>query len=191
VKRIAVFASGNGSNTKNIYSYFLNSKSISVSLVASNCKESLVVRWAEGQGLPICVFTKNELNSFSELKTILTDYGIDFIVLAGFLLKIPSNILSLYKNKVLNIHPSLLPLYGGKGMYGRFVHEAVLKNKEEKTGVTVHLVNEKYDDGKILFQKSCPVRPGDSVDVLAKRVLGLEHRCFPVTIEKYISSWQL
>ena len=191
MKKIAVFASGNGSNAKNIYSFFENSKEISVALIASNSKKSPVVDWAKKTHLPVFVFTKTELNAFSGIRTVLLDYKIDFVVLAGFLLKIPVDLVAMYKNKIINIHPSLLPLYGGRGMYGRFVHEAVLKNKETITGITIHLVDEEYDRGKILFQKSCSVDPKESVVTLAKRVLEMEHEYFPITIKKYISSCQL
>lgn len=191
MKKIAVFASGNGSNAKNIYSFFEKSKEISVALIASNSKKSLVVDWAKKTRLPVFVFTKTELNTFSEIRNVLFDYKIDFVVLAGFLLKIPADLVAMYKNKIINIHPSLLPLYGGKGMYGRFVHEAVLKNKEPITGITIHLVDEEYDRGKILFQKSCSVNPKESVVALSKRVLEMEHEYFPITIKKYISSCQL
>ena len=191
MKKIAVFASGSGSNAKNICSFFENSKEISVALIASNSKKSLVVDWAKKTGLPVFVFTKTELNTFSEIRNVLLDYKIDFVVLAGFLLKIPADLVAMYKNKIINIHPSLLPLYGGRGMYGHFVHDAVLKNKETKTGITIHLVDEEYDRGKILFQKSCSVDPKESVVVLAKRVLEMEHEYFPITIKKYISSCQL
>ena len=191
MKKIAVFASGNGSNAKNICSFFENSKEISIELIASNSKKSPVVDWAKKAHLPVFVFTKKELNAFSGIRTVLVDYKIDFVVLAGFLLKIPIDLVAMYKNKIINIHPSLLPLYGGKGMYGRFVHEAVLKNKETITGITIHLVDEEYDRGRILFQKSCSVDPKESVVTLAKRVLEMEHEYFPITIKKYISSCQL
>ncbi len=191
MKKIAVFASGKGSNAKNLYSFFKNSKEVSVALIASNSKKSLVVDWGKKTGLPVFIFTKTELNTFSEIRNVLLDYKIDFVVLAGFLLKIPADLVAMYKNKIINIHPSLLPLYGGRGMYGHFVHDAVLKNKETKTGITIHLVDEEYDRGKILFQKSCSVDPKESVVVLAKRVLEMEHKYFPVTIKKYISSCQL
>jgi len=186
VKKIAIFASGEGSNAKNICSFFSDSNTIKVALIATNNKTSNIIAWAKEKTLPVIMFSKTDLNSFEELQRKLKSKGVDYIVLAGFLLKIPNIMITHYKNKIINIHPSLLPNYGGKGMYGRHVHEAVLKNKEKKTGITIHLVNEKYDEGRILFQKSCNITSDESVFSLSKKVLSLEHKYFPLIIKNYI-----
>lgn len=186
MKRIAIFGSGSGSNAEKICSFFKNSLDIKVVLIASNRKEAFIIRRAKKMRVPCIVFSKKDLVSFSVLHQILIKKRVDYIVLAGFLLKIPSKMVLCYDKKIINIHPSLLPKYGGKGMYGNNVHEAVLKNNEVKSGITIHLVNEKYDDGRVLLQKSCPVSQNETVASLAKKISALEHSFFSKTIKSYI-----
>jgi len=182
---IAIFASGKGSNAEKIINYFKNSQHIVVSVVMSNKIDAPVLEMAKSKNVLTKSFTKKELeNGFVE--DFLVSMGIDFIVLAGFLLKIPDKLIKRFPNKIMNIHPSLLPKYGGKGMYGINVHQAVIENREKESGITIHLVNEEYDKGSILFQEKCPVFEGDTPEDLAKRVQILEHKFYAPCIEKYI-----
>ena len=187
-KNLAIFASGNGSNAKNICYFFQNSSDINVVLICSNNKDAYVVKIAKQLGVPLFIFTKQGLENFFKLENVLTKNRVDFIILAGFLLKIPKKLLEHYPNKVLNIHPALLPKYGGKGMYGNNVHKAVLEKKETESGITIHFVNSKYDDGEIIFQKKCDVEKTDSVESLGKKIQKLEREFFPKTIEWVIKN---
>lgn len=187
-KNIAIFASGNGSNAENIYRFFQKSSDISVVLICSNNKGAYVVKRAEKLQIPLFLFTKQGFENFFELKKVLEAKEIDFIILAGFLLKIPKNILEHYPDKIINIHPALLPKYGGKGMYGNIVHKAVLENKEVESGITIHFVNSEYDDGEIIFQAKCKVKKDDSVESLVKKVQKLERDFFPKIIEGVIKN---
>ena len=186
VKNLAIFASSNGSNAENIYRFFQNSSDINVVLICSNNKDAYVVKRAEKLQIPFFIFTKQGLENFFELEKVLTEKGVDFIILAGFLLKIPKKLLENFPNKIINIHPALLPKYGGKGMYGNNVHKAVLENKEIESGITIHFVNSKYDDGEIVFQAKCKVEKNASVESLVKKVRKLEREFFPKTIERVI-----
>lgn len=186
MKNIAIFGSGSGTNAEKICSYFSGSNHVNVCLVATNNKNAYIVRRAEKKQIPVLLFSKSELITFVDLQKKLLEKGVEYIVLAGFLLKIPEKMIDLYKNKIINLHPSLLPKYGGKGMYGDHVHRAVLKNKERESGITIHLVNQKYDDGKILFQKSCSVEDNDTAESLAKKISLLEHEFFPKVISNFI-----
>ena len=188
VKNIAIFASGSGSNAENIYTYFKNSSDIAVVLIGTNDENAYVVKRAKKLDIPLFVFTKSELEKFSELQSVLEKSKVDFIVLAGFLLKIPKKLLENFPNKIINIHPALLPKYGGKGMYGNNVHKAVLENKETESGITIHFVNSKYDDGEIVFQAKCKVEKNTSVERLVKKVRKLEQEFFPKTIEGVIKN---
>ena len=187
-KNLAIFASGNGSNAKNICSFFQNSSDINVVLICSNNKDAYVVKIAKQLGVPLFIFTKQGLENFFKLENVLTKNRVDFIILAGFLLKIPKKLLENYPNKVINIHPALLPKYGGKGMYGNNVHKAVLEKKEIESGITIHFVNNKYDDGEIIFQTKCNVEKNDSVESLGKKIQKLEREFFPKTIEWVIKN---
>ena len=187
-KNIAIFASGNGSNAENIYRFFQKSSDISVVLICSNNKGAYVVKRAEKLQIPLFLFTKQGFENFFELKKVLEAKEIDFIILAGFLLKIPKKILEHYPDKIINIHPALLPKYGGKGMYGNIVHKAVLENKEVESGITIHFVNSEYDDGEIIFQAKCKVKKNDSVESLVKKVQKLERDFFPKIIEGVIKN---
>ena len=185
--RIAIFASGSGSNAENIIRYFSDNKSVKVVLVLSNKSRSGVLIRAQLHNIPTFIFTKNDLNECSKVHDVLKDYNASMIVLAGFLLKIPLYMIEAYPNSILNIHPALLPKYGGKGMYGMNVHTAVVENKEEKTGITIHYVNENYDEGAIIFQATCDIDEHDLPEDVKTKVQALELRHFPSVIESIIS----
>ena len=186
MKRIAIFGSGSGSNAEKICLFFKNSPDISVVLIGSNKKNSFILGRAKKLNISRVCFSKKDLNDFDVLNRFLIKKKVDYIVLAGFLLKIPLKMILFYKERIINIHPSLLPKYGGKGMYGQKVHSEVLKNQETKSGITIHLVNEKYDDGRILLQKECLIDKKETTQTLSKKVSSLEHAFFSKTIKKYI-----
>ena len=186
VKNIAIFASGSGSNAENICKYFKNSSDIAVVLIGTNNENADVVKRAKNLEIPLFVFTKSELENFSELQSVLEKSKVDFIVLAGFLLKIPEKMVEIYPDKIVNIHPALLPKYGGKGMYGGMVHAAVLENKESESGITIHFVNTKYDEGKIIFQRKCAVEKKDTPESLANKLHKLEYEYYPKIIATII-----
>ncbi len=191
VKHIAVFASGNGTNAQNLINYFEKSDNIKISLILSNKSDAYVLERAKKCGIPIIAFTSDDLYNSCDIINKLTEYQIDFIVLAGFILLIPKNIIEKYKNKIVNIHPALLPKYGGKGMYGMKVHESVIENKENESGITIHYVNEKYDEGSIIFRARCKVEKNDSPETLAEKVHKLEYKHFPEVVEKLIKKKSL
>ena len=186
MKRLVIFGSGAGSNAVNICRYFKNSPDIKVVLICTNNKDAIIVDKAKKLNIPLIFTSKIDLLSFDDLAKTLKKYGVDYIILAGFLLKIPSKMISSYPSKIINLHPSLLPKYGGKGMYGSRVHEAVLKNKETETGITIHLVNQNYDEGKIIKQYVCNISKTESLSSLENKIHKLEFRNFPQTLEKYI-----
>lgn len=187
MSKIAIFASGTGSNAARITEYFqLKNDSIEVDCFITNKLEAGIYRHAEAFKLPIFHFDNEQFKQGEKLLSTLKDRGIDWIVLAGFLRKIPNNIINSFEDRIINIHPSLLPKYGGKGMYGSHVHEAVLRNKEQESGITIHLVNEVFDDGEILFQAHCEVSFDDDVQSLSKKVQQLEHKHFPTVVEKTV-----
>lgn len=182
--RIAIFASGGGSNAENISLYFRHHARITVSLILTNRSDAYVLERARKLGVPSVVFNRSQFYSTDDILHVLTDHRIDLIVLAGFLWLVPDNILRAYTGRIVNIHPALLPKYGGKGMYGDRVHQAVMQSGDSLTGITIHLVNERYDEGQILFQDTCRVTPDDTVDTIAQKVHKLEYAYFPVEIEK-------
>lgn len=186
MKRLAIFASGTGSNAKRLIDYFSGNKDISVVLLVSNRKEAGALEIARKAGIPAINFTKEEFYNSSTVLEKLIAEKIDFIVLAGFLIRVPDNILKAYENKIINIHPALLPDFGGKGMYGLNVHKAVIESGKSESGITIHLVNEHYDEGRILFQAKCPVLENDTAEMLAARVQELEHNYFPEAVERFI-----
>tara|TARA_B100001758_G_C18407476_1_gene613107 strand:+ start:2530 stop:3114 length:585 start_codon:yes stop_codon:yes gene_type:complete len=186
VKKIAIFGSGFGSNAENICLFFANSTDVSVVLIGTNNKNSFLINRAKKLNIPLVLFSKTDLNNFDELHKKLAENEVDCIVLAGFLLKIPAKMINKYSNKIINLHPSLLPKYGGKGMYGENIHREVLRQNEKISGITVHLVNEKYDDGKILFQKKCNVSSTETVASLSKKISELELLFFPKIINDYL-----
>ena len=184
---IAIFASGSGSNAENIVRYFKSHPSISVSLILTNKADAFVIERARKLDIPSMVFSKKEMNETNLVLNLLKENKIDWIILAGFLLKVPDNIIAAFPDRILNIHPALLPKYGGKGMYGSRVHEAVVAAGEKESGITIHLVNDHYDEGQIVFQASCPVLASDSADDVAAKVHALEYEHFPKVIEETIN----
>ena len=184
---IAIFASGSGSNAENIVRYFKSHPSISVSLISTNKADAFVIERARKLDIPSMVFSKKEMNETNLVLNLLKENKIDWIILAGFLLKVPDNIIAAFPDRILNIHPALLPKYGGKGMYGSRVHEAVVAAGEKESGITIHLVNDHYDEGQIVFQASCPVLASDSADDVAAKVHALEYEHFPRVIEDIIT----
>ncbi|HOV10786.1 MAG TPA: phosphoribosylglycinamide formyltransferase [Bacteroidales bacterium] len=187
MKRIAIFASGNGSNAENIIKHFAGSKSIEIALILTNNRQAYVIERAKNHDIPIIIFTSKELKETSVVLNKLEEYNIDFIVLAGFLLLVPTTIIRAFPDRIINIHPALLPKYGGKGMYGGFVHEAVRQSGDTETGISIHFVNEKYDAGAVLFQARCVVAPEDTAETIAQKVHQLEYRYFPEIIEKVVA----
>lgn len=186
MKKIAVFGSGSGSNAENICNYFSKSNLVKVVFICTNNKKAFIVKRAKKLRVPLFYITKSDLTSFSKLHETLQNYGVDYIVLAGFLLKIPSRMIDVYPKKIINLHPSLLPKYGGRGMYGANVHKAVLDNKESESGITVHFVNQDYDKGEIISQKKCIISKGESVVGLKEKIRKLEFDFFPKTIEEIL-----
>jgi len=184
--RIAIFASGSGSNAENIIRYFSDKESVKVVLVLSNRANSGALIRAQSHNIPTFIFTKNDLNECSKVHKVLKYYNASMIVLAGFLLKIPLNIIKAYPNSILNIHPALLPKFGGKGMYGMNVHKAVVQNNEQKSGITIHYVNENYDEGDIIFQAKCDIDEHDLPEDVKRKVQVLELCHFPSVIESII-----
>ena len=183
---IAIFASGNGSNAEKIIEHFQNHSKIKIALVLSNKKEAFVLQRAEKHNIPTFTFTLSELNQTNKVIEKLNDYNIGFIVLAGFMVKIPNLLIKAYSGRIINIHPALLPKYGGKGMYGAHVHQAVINAKEQESGITIHYVNEHYDEGQIIFQAKCKISPNDTPESLAQKIHELEHTYYPQITEKVI-----
>lgn len=187
MKKIAIFASGSGSNAENIINYFSENKDINIELILSNKINAFVLERAKKHNIETNIFNREDFYSTDKILDTLQEKNIDYIILAGFLWLVPPNILSAFENKVINIHPALLPKYGGKGMYGNNIHKAVIKNQDRKTGITIHFVNEKYDEGNIIFQIECGVSRNDTFKTIAKKVLKLEHEFFPKIIEEIIT----
>lgn len=185
MKKIAILASGEGTNAERIIRYFLEKRTAEVVLVITNKAQAGVLKRAERLSVPSLILTAQEFASGKALEALHL-YNIDFIVLAGFLLKVPDTILHDYPNKIVNIHPALLPKFGGKGMYGSHVHQAVIDSNEKESGITIHYINEHYDEGNTIFQATCPVLPDDTPDTLAARVHQLEYEHFPRVIERAI-----
>jgi phosphoribosylglycinamide formyltransferase-1 len=190
MRNIAIMASGSGTNAENIIKFFSNKKSARVKLVLSNRREAFVLKRAEALNVKTCFFDYNDFYTSGKVMNLLIENRIDFVVLAGFLWLVPENILEKYKGRIINIHPALLPGYGGKGMYGEKVHKAVIENHDTETGITIHYVNRYYDEGDIIFQAKCRVEPTDTADVLATRVHALEYEHFPKIIEDLILNLQ-
>jgi phosphoribosylglycinamide formyltransferase-1 len=187
-KRIVIFASGSGTNTQNIIEYFQQGKFAKVVQVLSNKKDAKVLERTKALNTQGSSFTKDELNSEKGVLKTLKEANPDLIVLAGFLWKFPEIILNEFPGKVINIHPALLPKFGGKGMYGKRVHEAVVEAGEEETGITIHYVNEHYDEGAVIFQKKVGVSGKDSPEDVAEKVHSLEYEYFPRVIEELLRS---
>lgn len=185
IKRIAIFASGSGTNAQNIIEYFSNNQNVVVDSLWSNNSNAYALKRAENLGVKTFVFSREELNKTNRVVDALKERSVDLIVLAGFLWLIPLNLIKNFR--IVNIHPALLPKYGGKGMYGMNVHNAVVQNKEPESGISIHMVDEIYDNGKIVFQAKCSVLPGDTAEDVAAKVHRLEYEHFPRVIEKVLS----
>ena len=185
--KVAILVSGTGTNAINIIEYFEKISVADVVLVISNKTDALALEKAQNKGVKTVVFNNESFKKNGTVLDYLMSQSIDFIVLAGFLIKIPNEIIHAYPNKIVNLHPSLLPKYGGKGMYGKRVHKAVIENQESESGISIHFVNEEYDEGTIIFQAKVSVEKGDSVEVLAQKIQQLEHHFFPRVIEQVIS----
>ncbi len=184
---IAIFASGSGTNAEAIMNHFSDSSCGRVALLLSNREDAYALRRAERFGVPTAVFSRDEFQDPNgKVASLLGEYHIDFIVLAGFLWLVPRYLTETYAGRIVNIHPALLPKFGGKGMYGAHVHEAVVAAGEKESGITIHWVNERYDSGDILFQATVPVDADDTPDTLAAKIHVLEHRHFPAVIERTI-----
>ena len=191
VKNIAILASGAGSNAQKIVEHFSDRMDIAVRLIVSNKKEAGVLNIAKLASIDTFVVTRDSFYSSTDLLVELDKRNIDFIVLAGFLWLIPPYLIQHYPDRIINIHPALLPKYGGKGMYGHFVHEAVHLAKDTHSGITIHFVNEKYDEGSIVFQERCEILPSDQPEDIAKKVQVLEHSHYPTVIDQLVSSLPL
>ena len=186
--RIAIFASGAGSNAQKIIDHFRDSDRINVSLVVCNKPGAGVLQIAAKEEIPSLVIEKEKFFRGNAYTDELQEAGIDFIILAGFLWKIPAALIRAYPGKIINIHPALLPAYGGKGMYGHHVHQAVIDHQEKESGITIHYVDEQYDHGDIIFQAKCPVLASDTADTLASRIHQLEHQHYPAVIQQLLQS---
>lgn len=183
---IAVFASGSGTNAERLFEKFAHHPRGRVALLLTNKPQAGVITRAKRFGVPVTVFTKQELVSADTVLAQLTRHSVELIVLAGFLLKVPPKLIQAYPDRIVNIHPALLPAYGGAGMYGKRVHEAVVAAGETETGISIHYVNEHYDEGRIIRQERCAVLPTDSPEDVAARVLRLEHQHYPEVIEELV-----
>lgn len=188
--RIAIFASGTGTNAHKIIQHFKTHPTIEVALIVCNKPGAGVLSIAENEGIPTLLIEKEPFFRGDGYVPELQNAGIQFIVLAGFLWKIPQSLIEAYRLHIINIHPALLPKYGGKGMYGAFVHTAVLAAGEKESGITIHFVDEHYDHGDVIFQATCPVEPGDTPESLASRIHQLEHQHFPLIVEQVILAAQ-
>lgn len=185
-KRIAIFASGSGTNAEKIMLHFRDHDDAVVSMVLSNKPDAYVLERAANFGVNTQVFDRDVFRNTTQIPDLLVSLEIDLIVLAGFLWLIPPELIGRFPDRIINIHPALLPKYGGKGMYGRHVHEAVIANGEKESGISIHYVNEIYDDGKIILQEKCEVKPDDTPESLAERIHQLEYRYYPELIEKLL-----
>lgn len=185
--RLAIFASGAGSNAQKIIDHFRNHASVKVALIVSNKPGAGVLSIAENEGIPALLIDKEKFFSGDAYVPELREKNISFIVLAGFLWKIPFTLIKAFPNRIINIHPALLPKYGGKGMYGHFVHEAVIAAGDKESGITIHYVDEMYDHGKVIFQEKCVIVPDETPETLAQKIHDLEHKYFPAVIEELLT----
>jgi len=186
MKNIAIFASGSGTNAENIIAYFSTRNTAKVALILSNKRDSFVLERAAKHNIRSVFFERKEFYVTGKVLRYLLLYKIDFIVLAGFLWLVPDNILGQYKDRIINIHPALLPAYGGKGMYGEFVHRAVIEKREKVSGISIHYVNESYDKGSIIFQSKCKIEASDTPKTLEKKIHALEYEHYPRVIEEIV-----
>ncbi len=186
MNRIIILASGNGSNAEHIASYFADDNKTEVVAFLSNVKTAKVLERADKLSIPAFYFSRTAFFKSNSVMKLLQSLEPDLIVLAGFLWKIPEEVIAAFPGKIINIHPALLPKYGGKGMYGNHVHQAIKDNEENETGITIHFVNEQYDEGAIIFQAKVGLEPSDAVDDIANKVHQLEYKYFPEIIEKVL-----
>lgn len=184
--RLAIFASGSGTNADNIALHFLDNPEVDVSLIVTNNANAGVIERAKKFQIPLLIVSKKEFSDAEALIGTLRKYNIDMIILAGFLLLVPENLIEAFKGRIINIHPALLPLFGGKGFYGANVHQKVIETKSLISGITIHHVNEHFDEGEIIFQAACHIDSNDSPESLAQKIHHLEKMYFPVVIEKMI-----
>ena len=180
--KIALLASGSGSNAENIVKYFSTSEKFTFPIIISNKKDAYVHERAKSLKIPSVTFSREDFSKGEPILNLLKEHEIDCIILAGFLLKVPEVLINAYPDKIINIHPALLPKYGGKGMYGHHVHDAVAASGDTESGITIHYVNAHYDEGNIIFQAKCPVLPTDTADMIAEKVHALEYEHFPKVI---------
>jgi len=183
MKNIAIFASGSGTNAENLIRFFRTSQFGRVKVVLTNRPDAGVIRRAQSNDIEVLTFTRDQFYTTDYVLDQLLDRDIDFIVLAGFLWLVPPNLLESFENKIVNIHPALLPKYGGKGMYGSHVHRAVIAAGEKESGISIHYVNRKYDEGDVIFQAFCKLKADDTPDSLAERIHELEYKHFPRVLE--------
>lgn len=187
MKNIAIFASGSGTNAENIARYFAKSENVNVAIVLSNNRNVGVHARVHKQGIPSFVFSRDEFAAGIPVLEKLAEYDVCFIVLAGFMNKISDVLLEAFPGRIVNIHPALLPKHGGKGMYGMRVHEAVVAGGEKESGITIHYINERYDEGAVIFQATCPVFPSDTPEEVAAKVHALEYAHYPRVIEEVLA----
>jgi len=187
LKKIAVFASGSGTNAENIIRHFSGSKTSTVALILTNNPKAGVIERAKNAGTPYVVFSRTDFYESDAVIKILQHHQVDFIVLAGFLWLVPQKLILAFENKIINIHPALLPCFGGKGLYGTHVHRAVIASRALLSGITIHYVNDKFDEGEIIFQAACHLSKDDTVETLASKIHELEYRYFPTVIEKVVN----
>ena len=186
MKRIAILASGNGTNAQQISEYLAGSKEIEVACIVYNRKDAYVAQRAATLGIEAKYFNRKDFMETDCVLEYLREKNVDYLILAGFLLLVPQNLLEAYDERIINIHPALLPSYGGKGMYGHHVHEAVMANKEPISGITIHMVDGKYDHGRTLFQAKCRLTAADTTDSLAEKIHILEKTYFPPVVEAFV-----
>ncbi len=184
--KIAIFCSGSGSNAQKIIEYFQNREDIKIAVLMSNKADAYALERAKKFDIPTWVFNRNDFYTTEIVLEKLKEYEINYIVLAGFLWLIPENLVRNFSEKIINIHPALLPKHGGKGMFGMHVHNAVVVNKEKESGITIHFVNAHYDEGNVIFQTACAIEPTDTSEDVSKKVQLLEHAHFPRIIEEVI-----
>ena len=187
-RKIAIFASGSGTNAEKFFEKFQDHSLAEVSLLLTNNPKAGAIARAERFGIPVKIFDRSTFIQTDQIVHHLQEIGIDFIVLAGFMWLVPINLIKAFPNRMVNIHPALLPAYGGKGMYGMYVHQAVMEAGEKVTGITIHYVNEKYDEGQIIFQARCDIAPGDTPEDIADKVHALEYQYYPKVVEDLIKN---
>ena len=183
---LAIFCSGSGSNAQKIMEYFKDSEDVNISVLMANKADAFALKRAESFGIPTFVFNRDDFYNSEKVIKELEKYNVSWVILAGFLWLIPENLVKSFPNKIINIHPALLPKFGGKGMYGMHVHKAVVEAREKESGISIHYVNAHYDEGNIIFQASCEIEATDSPEEVAKKVLQLEHEHFPRVIEALV-----